>query len=165
MTSQEFSKRFMMASRLRTVVAVFFFILFVLFMALWVRSYRVKDILWVRYGGDDAVRVSSTEGIIISSIKHWGFRRRSPYLMHSRIGRGPVYTDDFGKKPSRWWFQVLRWKSGLTEIHVPLWFPVLLTGALSILVSKRWRYSLRTLLFIMTFSALVLGVAVTWHTP
>jgi hypothetical protein len=68
----------------------------------------------------------------------------------------PDYDEEF-PTPSLLGFHFQRAQQEST-VHVPYWFPVLITGALTLLPWIRWRFSLKTLLIAATVIALALGL-------
>ena len=146
----------------RILISLLFFIACIVYTALWVRSYRTRDLIWMHYSGDNLIRMVSVEGRVVLSIKTYQGTRRSLQRYRSRAGIGTDYKDDFGKTPNSWWFQILRWQSGLTEIHIPLWFPVLSAAILSAVVTPIRRFSLRALLIVTTLVAVILGIAAAY---
>jgi hypothetical protein len=133
----------------------------VLLLALWVRSYWRLDglqgpILWphgfslssmygrLMIGGGD-------EDDPITEWDYGSFKFDDPYMAPTAQFLGPV----FAFHPSV--------KAG-AYIHVPHWFPALITGSIAFALAKRRSYSLRTLLIMMTLVAIGLGLIVYYAT-
>lgn len=152
-----------LVKRTRIVTSLLFLVVCVVLLALWVRSFKVKDITWIRYSGDDFFRISSYEGRLTCSIKI--YRGVVPSLSHSCYSpsRATKYKDDYGKTPNSWWFQILRWRSGLIEFHMPLWFLTVITGMLSGVIAARRRFSLRTFLIAISLLTIIIGIAARSH--
>jgi hypothetical protein len=129
---------------------------------MWARSYQIRDIWWCCFA-----RISTVQGRISIS-------NRTPYphffIMHDSskvLGKSTAgYPDDAGKYPNNRWVRVFRWKSGLTELHIPLWLPVLLSVSLGALpwIRQKWRFSLRAMLIAMALIAALLAFAVHYST-
>jgi hypothetical protein len=121
-------------------------------------------VLWVRsYSGDDTIHgpVSWLGGIIIRS--HSG---RLIYELHKSLSFDG-WTIQLNQND--WWIQWVYsnqqwgWSTDpkLDVGIVPHWLPVLLSFVLGMSASLpwlRWRFTLRTLLLLMTFAAVVLVV-------
>lgn len=154
---QTVRQRFIKYARL--LMSLLFLVACVASMALWVRSYRVKDMLWMRYSGDKFLRASSHEGVLLFSIRTFGNQINSVLLLHDHAGRSLGYKDDFGRTRSPWRLQILRWRSGHTEVHVPLWLLPLIAATLSALIAVKRRFSIRTLLVAFLLLSIILATA------
>jgi hypothetical protein len=124
--------------------------------ALWVRSYRAMDTIYVR----NRMGITSNEGALVLSNKR--INLESWYSHHVAATFSPHYQDDFGNLPSNRWFTRLRWNSGLRVVYVPMWFLAGTCWMAVALLSVRRRYGLRVLFLWFTVVAVALGVAVWW---
>ena len=80
---------------------------------------EIRDIWWSRFA-----RISTVQGRIIIS-------NRTPYqqlLVHdaAKVRGYSTWTLMMLEHGRSCWVKVFRWKSGLTELHIPLWLPVIL---------------------------------------
>jgi hypothetical protein len=127
--------------------------------ALWIRSFRVKDIVWAPWSETHLMRIASLDGRLVVSFKPARFSSPWSWTQTTPKSLGTGYPDASGKTPNSWWFGIFRWNSGSIEYHTPLWAPLVLLAALTCLLVRKQRYSVRTLLSIVTLAALVLGIA------
>jgi hypothetical protein len=156
--------------KLRVAWSVAWGIVAVLLVALWVRSYQTHDIVTIRINdsGPQFLNIHSTGGHFSLVVKvHQG--DSGPWLRHS-ASSPPLnagYPDDFGNYPDSVRFRIFRWRSaGLTQVQIPIWFPVVLFALLVVVPWIRqvsWRFSLRTLLVATTLVAVGLGLLL-WAT-
>ena len=151
-----------MFRHVRLAVSVAFLSLFVVTACLWVRNQQTKDILWIHQDAAEYLRLASHDGRIVVSSRSLDRISEPWWLSHARV-TGRVYQDDFGKTPSNWWFQILKWNGGLREFHLPLWMPLLVFASLALAVSPKRQFSLRTLLIAVTIFAVLLAIAGNWH--
>jgi hypothetical protein len=142
--------------KVRLAAAVLFLVGGVFITAMWVRSYRAKDIIYV---GRISMGFATNEGaIIVVSGQHiQGTSRYSHVVVSNAL---PTYQDDLGKSPSNRWFRILRWNSGLREIFIPMWFASAVCWIAVTMLSLRKTYSLRLLFLAFTLVAVLLGLAI-----
>jgi len=150
---------------LRIAFTVFFGIACVLLVVLWVRSFHKKDDLRGLVG-DTVLNIQSLRGEL--GIGNWGWRfSRFPWRLSNEN------VDD---SMERLWRPVkdrrplslvgVRWQHfapEMTMVVVRYWALVLLAATLAVapwMHSLRWRFSLRTLLVVITTVAVVLGLIV-----
>jgi hypothetical protein len=125
----------------------------VLLIALWVRSY------W----NADAVKFSRAKLLIVSSISgRLSVLSYSTPISPKQSGWAPgwgygSFAFDQDYRGSSWSFIS---ESNVTDIGIPHWFAVLVSGACTTLPWLRYRFSLRTLLIATTLVAVVLGLVV-----
>jgi hypothetical protein len=153
-------------------------IICMLLIALWVRSYRVDDVLYGPFGepiyrstGAKSFLVESTSGHIIFctgpfSTHHrnswpWGLKSNWGVIHESHVD---VVIGQFIKLPpvSGHSDFYLASKLGFRVAIFPHWVLVVLSAALAIALFGRWpaRFSLRTLFTVTTLIAIVLGLVV-----
>jgi hypothetical protein len=139
----------------------------VLLIALWVRSYRARELVCGLIG-NNSVLLQSVHGEIGLSIQPWTAPRfdkivksdpqapqvslwqsawQSPELPGISVGLG-----------IRWW----RSENGVVLATIPHWCPVIALATLAAIpwIRQKWRFSLRTLLIATTLVAVVLGMIV-----
>ena len=153
-----------MIRRARFAILGLMLFIFVVSCCVWVRGTRTKDIVWIKKGNSDSYRICSSNGRIIISVKPFLYpsNSRSWLIKHTRPSRRS-YEDDFGKKSNGIWFQIMRWKSGLSEYHLPLWIPLIASLAFAFMISPIRRFRVKTLIIAMTILALILGFSASWH--
>jgi hypothetical protein len=131
--------------------------------ALWVRSYWWVDAVAWKVPGPRTLGAMSRRGWVqltageptvdagVQPVNNvLGFTRYSFLTVDLPISLGP-----------RWEFGNVAGPTTTTLYAiVPLWFPAAIAGAIAVLPWLRWRFSLRTLLVVMTVVALGLGLAV-----
>jgi hypothetical protein len=126
-------------------------ILCLLLIALWVRSYWYSD----------EFRFNITDNRMVWLHSMWG--TASMFTMSFAdplLSEGPVIISDPIDRPmSTEGFSLSRRKNAWS-VGAPLWCPALIFAALSIAPWLRWRFSLRTLLIVMTLLAILLGAIV-----
>ena len=138
----------------------------VLLIALWVRSFHVHDRLQLRIRevGPQFLVAHSLEGRFALAKKVYGGDSTILSVQNAGSPTGNAgFPDDAGNFPDSFSFRIFRWKSGLTELQIPMWFPVAIFASMSAipwLLQFRWRFSLSTLLIATTLIAVVLGLAV-----
>ena len=128
-------------------------IICVLLIVLWVRSYSVTDVVygWFPLPGYLQLNLSSGQVKLIANGERqkpeWHYESQESYPLRQTWIFKLDMSSRFG-----WWL----------DITVPHWFTVLLTAALSAAPWIRWskRFSLRTLLVVVTLAAVLLGVVV-----
>ena len=121
--------------------------------ALWVRSNRARDVLIGPIYGIHSFSLTSVDGRI-GFFRLWTGGRDLPYSVHSDpIDEFPPFAPESFTitKPTR--------INGLGVV-LPHWFLVVLTGTFAVIPSLKWsrRFSVRTLLIVMTLIAALLGV-------
>jgi hypothetical protein len=138
---------------LRVAVSAVCGIFCLLLIALWVRSYRVHDVVWGWFPFRGYLQVNSTVGdlkLIANAEQQnfkWQHSTREPAVNHRHWHFNLDRESRFG-----WWL----------DITVPHWF---LASVLMIFTAIPWipwsnRFSLRTLLVATTLVAVVLGLVV-----
>src|SRR5688572_3927162 len=138
---------------LRITTSAVFGVLCALLIGLSVRSYWVQDVVWGWLPISGYLQLNSSTGhvkMIANGEQQepvWRYRSRAPDPPRHNWYWNLDRASRFG-----WWL----------DITVPLWFPALLTAALSAALWIRWsrRFSLSTLLIVTTLIALVLGAVV-----
>jgi hypothetical protein len=124
----------------------------VLLIALWVRSYRVNEVIALPVGGTK-YHAQSLLGRMVFGRASNSVTFRQPVTESLRRGAF--------KKDNIFGFGYFRARFGdLVSITIPHWFLVANLAALSILPwipRSVWRFSLRTLLIVTALIALVLG--------
>jgi hypothetical protein len=135
-------------------------VLCVLLIVLWVRSYWWFDQASLPYPSNQSVLLFSCQGRFGSCHQEIGLHQF--LLTHAKVEQVVISADDSGQTPTAWWPQVLRWKSGEVEVHIPFWMPTLTLATLCAIpwVHFKRTFSLRTLLIATTLIAVVLGMVV-----
>ncbi len=134
-----------------------------LLIVLWVRSYKTKDDLFVRWYGLHNIRISSTIGRFVVRT---GMENVSGRIgLRSYIPKRKSFVDGSGRIDSDLWIRAKRNPIGGVEIIVPQWFSVILFATLGTIAATPWlrwsiRFSLRTMLIVTTVVAVVLGILV-----
>ena len=150
---------------LRIAFSITCLIACVLLIALWVRSYWVRDRVTHNYVGRTYARfgytIDSLRGLCSVLIE------RVPAFSPDRMHYASWPADDSvsimfpaGSLARRW--LGFRWESSLDafDIIVPYWFPVSALAAVAAVPWLPWRFSVRTLLIATTLVAVVLGLIV-----
>jgi hypothetical protein len=122
--------------------------------ALWVRTWYSCDSIFGPVTDQRGFVMTSRQGglslgLITQSTTRWGLRSLPP----ETVPNLPYSTAlGFGVCPSS--------PNGIVALRTPYWFLVLFTAMLAgVLVNQEpWRFSLRTLLVMMTFFAVLLGI-------
>jgi hypothetical protein len=146
-----------MARYARYAAAVIFAFLALALVALWVRSYTIRDTLWW-LTTTRGIELSSLSGhVVIISTKPDKFGADGPFkTFHETIN--PNRTLSFKRNVLRFLYHR---QPNLTRFDAPYWFVVLTCVVLSAAsLKKDLKFSLRTLLFATTVVAAVLGLAV-----
>lgn len=140
--------------RLRIAWSVVCGILCLLLIVLWVRSYWWDDLVEGPILWPHGCSLTSTGGRLMlcgmdedDPVTYWSFlsiEASSRYAIRKQF-LGPV----FAFHPSQ---------EGGSYIHVPHWFLAIISAAMSILLAKQWRFSLRTLLIVITLVTVGLGL-------
>jgi hypothetical protein len=125
----------------------------VLLIALWIRSYRVQDVVYGWFPFPGYLQINSTCGdikIIANAEKQeavWRYNSRAPEARGRNWFFNLEQHNRFG-----WWL----------DITVPHWSLSLALAGLAALISVHWsrRFSLRTLLIATTVVAVGLGLIV-----
>jgi hypothetical protein len=151
--------------KLRIAWSVGWGIACVLLAVLWVRSYYVLDFLRCRLPNSWGLQAVSTDGRLILHTQqlnptlHWPSWAWTSHKDQSS-------KDMFPRDPSVLGFQLERIPPN-SRFQMPHWFVVSITVALSaaILLRQPYRFSLRTLLFVTTLVAVVLGLIVWVRRP
>lgn len=132
---------------------------------LWMRSFALKDVIWVGGQSPQLSRISTSPGRVILST------RRNPYegrwVWDRSAAAERSYSDSTGRRTTNYWFRVLHW-SQFTEVHLPMWLLVLFGGGVGATCTWPWHYSLRGLLLATTVVAIILGLGLlarTWSAP
>ena len=128
-----------------------------------VRSYRVGDTLFFPVDGNRSVVISSQLGRLTFRIKKIRLSQWRTDHYQIKTPENVEYQDDFGRAPNSWWFQVLKWKSGLTEFHIPLWVPILALLVSAIAISPRRQFSLGAAAIAFVLVVTCIGIAASWH--
>lgn len=131
------------------------------FIALWVRSQKLVDLVEGRVSANYSVHFGSLPGAFAFGIEHRWKSTGGSLLIHGE----PYYLTtaskpfDFLPYSSPVW-GAFDYEYGL--LMVPYWFLVLITAALAAAPWIHWprRFGLRTLLIVMTLVALVLGMVI-----
>jgi hypothetical protein len=145
-----------MLNYLRIAVAILSLTACGLLIALWVRSYWWDDVIGGPILWPGGCSLASTRGRLLLSgiephdpITTWEFlsiNASSPYAIPKDFF-GPVFALNLATEDGAY-------------IHVPHWFPAAIAAAVTIILAKRWRFSLRALLIATTLVAVVLGLIV-----
>jgi hypothetical protein len=160
-----------MLKYLRIVMTASSVTVFVLLIALWVRSFSFTDICGVTFGGEKRTNFVSKNGRIwliildyetyvwaIGETRVWDIRSAPITSPIDRTDHDLVKETGAPKLPG---FYLKRF-NGFYRAIVPHSYPVLLAALLSAAPWVRWtkcRFSLRTLLIGMTMFAVALGLA------
>jgi len=153
----------MRSHKLRTAFSCLCGLLALLMIALWVRSYRLWDIIYCRPTTTTAFRALSTEGTVhfrnaskslpaMGSPPAMGWSRRTS----SYKGYGSEIADASGFKKTFRGFESRLHRGGW---HLPYWFLVLIAVGLAAapwVFRWSWRFSLRTLMIVVTLSAVLM---------
>lgn len=143
-----------MVRKLRIAFSAVCAIVCLLIFALWVRSNwwadgavwqftKARNISWVSHTGRIGVVIQSDAGSVgfmlgsVSASADPGFLGPDSWFYNSD------HVDQFG------------------HVVFPHWFPIVLLAAFAVLPWIHWRFSLRTLLVVMTLAAVGLG-AIVW---
>jgi hypothetical protein len=138
--------------KLRVAWSVGWGILCVLLIVLWVRSYWRMDSAWLHFSNPNALRFNSTAGQLRMEAYHnegsWAYE---PKLLDSTpIDYSHVPLPKFG----------IELNSAYVVLLLPHWLKGLICLALAAVPWLNWRFSLRTLLIVMTLVAVGLGAIV-----
>jgi len=125
-----------------------------LLLALWVRSYW----RYYTFTGQSASQyfgISAGRGRII-----WGGNPRLlPSLARNKFGFQSMAAYDFGKLPGVLGFHYdYEATSRDAQLVVPIWFCVVAAATIAVAPFVRWRFTLGTLLIVMTLVAAALGL-------
>jgi hypothetical protein len=149
--------------KLRIAWSVLCGIACVLLIALWVRSYwRVYSLYENHYAPEQSTYVRSWVEVQKGSVVISKGRKDSPNRPGSGtfkwefVSAGESCVRNEGIPSS---FEISR-DNDRTNLTIPCWFVLLLTGASIAIPWLRWRFSLRILLIITTLAAVVLGLIV-----
>ena len=129
-----------------------------LLIALWVRSYS-NDSAWqtpVIQSGNFAFY--STPGLMIGALAPF-----VEYAPHDNLHVSyyiPYHSIGVARRPGLWGFTADFWSWWNWVIQVPYWFAVAVAAATGTVPWLRWKFSLRTLLILMTVVTVGLGLAV-----
>jgi hypothetical protein len=145
--------------KLRIAWSVAWGIACLLLVALWVRSYQWNDIY---------SRLNSNGWVTT-----FGSDRGCGYLFYGRISPIPASGKQFRNLPSHGWRLnssearppvpvTFQWQmtATRTKMKAPFWFVTLILAGIGILPWLSYRFSLRTLLIVMTLVAVAMGWAV-----
>jgi hypothetical protein len=132
-------------------------VLFLLLIALWVRSYWRYDFVYVNNPEPWDIELTSIDGVFGASnyvsIQRWDWLSLdAPELI-------PPGSDEFSDQLRVWnfsWYEM----GGAQFVTVPYWFVVVSTIAVGSLPWLCLRFSLRTLLIATMVIAVVLGLAI-----
>lgn len=152
-----------MMIRLRFLATAAFVVALLVVVYFFVRSYRVGDTLFFPVDGNRSVVISSQLGRITFRIKKIRLSQWRTDHYQIRTPADVEYQDDFGRSPNSWWFQILKWKSGLTEFHIPLWVPTLAFLVSAITISPRRQFSLGAAATAFVLVVTCIGIAASWH--
>jgi hypothetical protein len=144
--------------KLRIAWSVVWSVLCVLLIALWVRSDRIQDYIECHVIGVRSFYVSSRHGALGIFPAHE--RKQFKYeVVHEPIRNPSLKPTAKALGFEVYWYPF----DGLYGLRVPYWFLVLTAAGMAAIsfVRIRWRFSLRTLLIVITILAVVLG-AVTY---
>jgi len=132
--------------------------------ALWMRSYGTRDVVFWNFYGANGVGVWSCTGrIVFSSQANFpSTGRRLWYVSHGGIIDWRKMRDRTEESISAYSGFGAGRRNGVSQVMIPHWFFVLLTAALasSPWWQREWRFSLRALLITTTLIAMALGLAV-----
>jgi hypothetical protein len=149
---------------LRIAWSVWWGILCVLFVVLWVRSYRWVD-SFQYWAGSRVIALDSRDSRLYLSGSTTGGANLQPLLRTEKLS--DVQADllnQIRSSENRFGFGkfVNPKLINTSTLILPHWFPVLISASLTILPWIRWtmRFSLRTLLIATTLIAVVLGLVV-----
>jgi hypothetical protein len=143
---------------LRIAVSAVCLVFCAAFLLLWVRSYSWFDWMAAPLPRSYVVEATTKPGRFNVLISGPAFRRN-----HWEFTSNPIPGDAPQRTLSKRQQTHFDWAVFLGRLHVamPLWFPVIVTAALSATLGIRsYRFSLRTMLLATTFVAVVLGLAV-----
>ena len=131
----------------------------VLLIALWVRSYAIRDGVWwpETVIGAEVNSLSGHFVLMIVNREQFGGGLPPFRTFHDKIN--PAQTLWFNKDVLGF---LLHRQVHLTRIDIPFWFLTLIGIGIATTpwFLKNWRFSLRTLLTIMGLTAVILGMAV-----
>jgi hypothetical protein len=112
------------------------------------------------------LRVDSVHGVLQfetygRNMGEWGaFARSLSHRVISEVWRRDVPFLSEPPPPEMWRWEIT--PTGRFFIHIPHWLPFLMAAFVAGAPWIKWRYSLRTLLIIVTLAALALGLLVMW---
>lgn len=150
--------------KLRVAWSVGWGVVALLFVALWVRSYTIHDVLKGTDLRGYEVTFESKNGRqqIVGMDLSILFGQRP-------VSRGPWFylrcmSADMGEGILPWHFQLQTTPALMFQLTYPHWFIVVATTSLALLPWIRWsrRFSMRTLLVAMTLVAVLLGL-IAWR--
>jgi hypothetical protein len=105
-----------------------------LLIALWVRSFYVRDIVRISGSQPGHFRLLVVHGRVVVGHKPFSYPG-IVYLEHNNAGAERNYTgfpDEDGRMPSKLWIRQFRWQSGATELHVPIWIPTAIAALIGV---------------------------------
>lgn len=125
-----------------------------LLIVLWVRSYWREDGLNVWLAGAKMFLISSRDGVMSVNICTYPTSYELPgvWFFHSREV-SDEWPEWFIDRPS--WTYIL--SQSTFELASPHWFPITIFATIAALPWIKWRFSLRTLLIVVTLFALLFG--------
>lgn len=131
----------------------------------WVRSYSVKDVVWIGGYAPRISRVSTPPGRLVLST------RRNPYegrwAWDRSIAVAQPYADSAGRTVTNYWFRVLK-RPQFEEWHLPMWLLTSIFVAVGAACATPSRFSLRGALLAMAVVASVLTIGLLarkWPAP
>lgn len=131
----------------------------------WMRSYAVKDVVWVGGDAPRISRVSTPPGRLVLSTRRSPFEGR--WAWNSSVAAAQRYTDSAGRAVTNYWFRVLKWPQ-FEEWHFPMWLLTSIFLAVGVACATPSRFSLRGALLAMTVVAMVLAIGLLarkWPAP
>jgi hypothetical protein len=126
----------------------------VLLVALWMRSYTWCDIFCLRIDGKPDQWLQSLDGkLTYDGRGPLAIKKRFEWIIHP--AENWRRSEDWATKP----VLGFQWSiGGYPRPMIPHWFPTLIFAALAVLPWLHWRrFSLRTLLIVMTVAAVLMG--------
>jgi hypothetical protein len=142
--------------KLRIAWSVACGIICLLLIALWVRSYTVEDRL-------SRLKVSGVDWFTTALVSNWGkvnvihFRARNARVDPTKIHDWKLIRSKSESQIEAYFFK-LTTKS--TLIRAPHYFVIIIVSTMGAIPWVRWRFSLRTLLIVMTLIAVALGAVI-----